>query len=464
MITSKRFQTVAGILTVCLLVGLVFPGPGPATERTIVRRITDLDHHNRSAGTFRALVIGINEYADPDIEDLDTAVADAQAVAEVLKEGYGFTVRTLINGQATKAKLYDALRGLAAAATPNDSLLIYYAGHGEIDLQFESEDGWWIPADARANQKYTYFDNVLVQHAIAKTKARHVLLISDSCYAGTLFGKERRLPPDITERYYLQMFNEQSRWGLTSGNKTPVSDAGSAGHSLFAYQLLKNLCQNDRPYMSIQELYVKIAPIIGNNSSQTPVCRPIKGVNDLGGELVFIRKGQTTDGITACNPFPLFADSGGTQIIIPPAEPTPARPGRLTVKSSVPGATVAINGQTFEGPLPKTFTIKQKGRYDVRVTRSGYEPYQDTVEMGLGETRELTAHLEKIDPGPVEPVAPVRPPDGEPKPGDTWTEPTTGMVFVWMGSPEMSSGRTIQMNGPAPGDADPGFLHGDGRR
>ncbi len=281
------------------------------TDRTIVRRITDLDHHNRSAGAFRALVIGINEYADPGIEDLDTAVSDARAVAEVLKEGYGFTVRTLINGQATKAKIYDALRGLAAAATPNDSLLIYYAGHGELDLQFDSEDGWWIPADARANQKYTYFDNVLVQQAIAKTKARHVLLISDSCYAGTLFGKQRSLPPDITERYYLKMFNEQSRWGLTSGNKTPVSDAGSAGHSLFAYQLLKHLCQNEHPYMSIQELYVKIAPIIGNNSSQTPICRPIKGVNDLGGELVFIRKGRTTAGISACNPFPLFFGPDG---------------------------------------------------------------------------------------------------------------------------------------------------------
>ena len=75
---------------------------------------------------------------------------------------------------------------------------------------------------------------------------------------------------------------------MTSGNKTPVSDVGSGGHSVFAYQLLKELRKNEKPYISIQELCTRIAPIVSNNSEQTPLCRPIRNTGDQGGEFVFV--------------------------------------------------------------------------------------------------------------------------------------------------------------------------------
>ncbi len=118
--------------------------------------------------------------------------------------------------------------------------------------------------------------------------ARHVLLISDSCYSGTLFGHSRAIPQAIDNKYYLNLYNEKSRWGMTSGNKTPVSDVGSGGHSVFAYQLLKELRKNEKPYISIQELCTRIAPIVSNNSEQTPLCRPIRNTGDQGGEFVFV--------------------------------------------------------------------------------------------------------------------------------------------------------------------------------
>jgi hypothetical protein len=54
------------------------------------------------------------------------------------------------------------------------------------------------------------------------------------------------------------------------------------------YQLLKELKQNDKPFISIQEIYTRIAPIISNNSQQTPLCRPIQNTGDQGGEFVFV--------------------------------------------------------------------------------------------------------------------------------------------------------------------------------
>jgi hypothetical protein len=251
--------------------------------------IEDLNHKSGKLGAFRALIIGINDYKDPKIPDLKTAESDAMAMAKLLKEHYGFQVKLIMGRGATKETIYRALRDLAVSTKSDDSVLIYYAGHGDFDRTYN--DGWWIPADARAGNPITYLDNVQVQKSMRSMNARHVLLISDSCYSGTLFGQSRAIPRAIDKKYYLNLYNEKSRWGMTSGNKTPVSDDGSEGHSVFAYQLLKELMKNQKPFMSIQELCIRIAPIVGNNSEQTPLCRPIRNTGDQGGEFVFVASG-----------------------------------------------------------------------------------------------------------------------------------------------------------------------------
>lgn len=246
----------------------------------------DLSHTSAKLGPYKAFIIGINDYQDSRIDDLHTAVKDAKEMATLLKIKYGFTVDLILEQQATKASIVKKLRKLVITTSPDDSILIYYAGHGDIDRVFN--DGWWIPWDAKAGESITYIDNTIVQKALRAMPARHVLLISDSCYSGMLFGQSRALPSLITDKYYLSLYNEKSRWGITSGNKNPVSDTGSKGHSVFAYQLLKVLSENTKLYISTQEIYNQIAPVIGNNSEQVPLCRPIRNTNDQGGEFIFV--------------------------------------------------------------------------------------------------------------------------------------------------------------------------------
>jgi hypothetical protein len=261
-----------------------------ATQVRGIRVIEELSHRSGKLGAYKALIIGINEYADPKIPDLDNAVNDATKIAGLLKTKYGFQFQMLLNERATKKAIYKALRKLVKTSKAADSVLIYFAGHGDLDRTYD--DGWWIPADARAGEPVTYFENVQIQKAMRSLKSRHVLLISDSCFSGTLFGKSRDMPPVIDDKYYLSLYNEKSRWGITSGNRTPVSDAGSGGHSVFAYHLIKALSQNAKPFLSTQEVYTDIAPIISNNSEQTPLCRPIRGTGDQGGEFIFIAAGK----------------------------------------------------------------------------------------------------------------------------------------------------------------------------
>ena len=279
---KRRATLFASLWLSLLLVSPSFAGNGFRKLQVV----SDLNHESGKLGTYRALVIGIDDYRDPRIPDLKTAVNDAKAMADVLKKRYGFKVQLLLNKEATRKALYQQLRRLAGMSKRGDSVLIYYAGHGDLDRQYN--DGWWIPVDAKAGDPVTYLDNIQVQKAMRNMKARHVLLVSDSCYSGTLFGQARALPPVITDKYYLALYNEKSRWGMTSGNKTPVSDDGTGGHSVFAYQLIKELNNNDKPFLSTQEVYTRIAPVIANNSAQTPLCRPILNTGDQGGEFVFV--------------------------------------------------------------------------------------------------------------------------------------------------------------------------------
>ena len=62
----------------------------------------------------------------------------------VLEKKYGFEVELLLNADydTTVNSLFNITRKLKS----DDNLLIYYAGHGEID---KSEDrGYWLPVDA----------------------------------------------------------------------------------------------------------------------------------------------------------------------------------------------------------------------------------------------------------------------------------------------------------------------------
>ena len=281
----KRTRYIA--VAVWIVISFALAGLSISAERGIqVKRVNDLSHESGKLGEYKALIIGINDYKGPKIPDLETPINDATTIAKVLKEKYGFKVELLLDRNATREAIYRGLRRLAASTKPNDSVLIYFAGHGDLDRTYD--DGWWIPADAIGGNPLTYLDNVQVQKAMKSMKARHVLLISDSCYSGTLFGKARSLPRVIDDKYYLSLYNEKSRWGMTSGNKTPVFDQGTGGHSVFAYQLIKELEKSDKPFVSTQEIYTRIAPVIANNSEQTPLCRPILNTGDQGGEFVFV--------------------------------------------------------------------------------------------------------------------------------------------------------------------------------
>jgi len=237
------------------------------------------------AGNYWALLIGIDDYHEA--PKLETAVKDVVGVREVLVGRYGFSddrVITLINAQATRTNIEHELYKLGQLAKADDSVFIYYAGHGQYDQ--DGRLGWWVPVEGQPRNPGTFITNSSIRDYIDGMKARHVYLVADSCFSGTLFGKARGMPP-INDQFYARLYAKQSRWGLTSGGTEPVADRGKGGHSIFAYHFIGLLKENPEPYLIPTQIYDRIASVIANNASQTPRSEPLQNAGDEGGQFVF---------------------------------------------------------------------------------------------------------------------------------------------------------------------------------
>jgi hypothetical protein len=243
----------------------------------------------------RALVIGINDYQDPEIRDLGTPLNDARALAAILKDKYGFTVKTLLDREATWNTIKQELDRLVESSSENDSALIYFGGHGVSNDKSDSDEaGWWLPADARKGEIKTYFSNTEIRAAMKAAQARHVLVVSDSCFAASLFGSFRSTEPEnrVKDKYYSKLYGVKSCWGLTSGGREPVMDDGADGHSMFAYHFLNLLQNNSQPIFCVQDVHQKLVRNVTNNSDQKPLCLPVIHTGGhLEGQFVFIEKG-----------------------------------------------------------------------------------------------------------------------------------------------------------------------------
>ena len=236
-------------------------------------------------GKVWALLIGIEEYDH--WPKLATPVRDIKALKETLISRYELSeerIRLIANKEASRQGILDGFEWVINEAGENDNVLIYYAGHGELD----KVTGYWIPVEAHQDKKGAYISNSNIRDYIGAMKAKHIYLVADSCFSGSLFaGAMRSKPPAITARYFEEVYNRLSRQGITSGGTEPVSDEGYEGHSVFAYYFLKALRENNEPYLTASSLFDRIAVPVSNNSKQTPVSRAIRDVRDEGGEFIF---------------------------------------------------------------------------------------------------------------------------------------------------------------------------------
>ncbi len=194
--------------------------PVPNTSEKNVRPLTPSAATPQSPphGTAtRAVVVGISDYQDPAIPDLRFAHRDAEAFVQWLRSPAGGglpedNVQPLLNEQATLGNMYKQLDWLVEQSREGDQAVIYFSGHGDIEVKTRMKEGFLLcynspPNNYRANAFAVYYLQDIVAQLSLDKKAR-VILITDACRAGKLAGNEIGGPQLTTAALQEQFSNE----------------------------------------------------------------------------------------------------------------------------------------------------------------------------------------------------------------------------------------------------------------
>jgi len=244
-------------------------------------------------GKYRAIVVGNNAYSDQKgiWKNLKTAVQGAKTVATLLQNDYGFSDVTLLLDVERK-EILSALQKLSKRVEPNDSVLVYYAGHGY--LEEDHRRGYWIPTDGQGFDNSTFIRNSTTRDEIniIAEKTKHTLLISDSCFSGSLLKAGVRGPrkTENIENYYKKVSNKKSVQVLAAGGNEFVDDSyRNSGQSPFTYFFVNELKNNTQRMISLSELASNLIKAVANNVEQTPMMGVLQGAGDELGDFVFAR-------------------------------------------------------------------------------------------------------------------------------------------------------------------------------
>lgn len=177
-----------------------------------------------------------------------------------------------------------ALEGYRRTLGDRDNLLIYYAGHGWLDE--EADEGYWLPVDASPESSVNWIPNATLSSSLKAIRAKHVLVVADSCYSGKLtrgISVRADRPPD----YLTRMARKRARVVLSSGGLEPVLDGGRGDHSVFAGAFLDALRENDG-IADTTTLFSRIRRDVMLGSDQTPELSDIRKSGHEGGDFLFV--------------------------------------------------------------------------------------------------------------------------------------------------------------------------------
>lgn len=201
-----------------------------------------------------AVIVGISEYANPNVTGLKFADRDADALASFLQkpEGGGFDqdhVRLLLNKDATLENLREALINFLSHAIDKDLVIIYFAGHG-------------LPDPARPSNLYllTYdtdpsilgtsaFPMWQIQDVLARyISAKRIVVFSDACHSGGMSVGFATRGMGLTESNPINQYLAdlaRSKEGIVVFTASAAGEVSQElpelNHGVFTYYLLKGM-------------------------------------------------------------------------------------------------------------------------------------------------------------------------------------------------------------------------------
>lgn len=190
----------------------------------------------------RAFIVGVSDYPAP-ITKLSAVANDVREVATLLASKRGvFTatgVSVLANKQATQQNILAGLQDIFTAATADETVFVYLAGHGAVEggeYYFVAHD-----TDPRA-VRTSSIPLSTIKSLFDKTKSTRAFLWLDFCHAGGILargGQADDLPAIRRALGAVQGHGKVIIAACTSSQS--AYESSTIGHGLFTDALLRGL-------------------------------------------------------------------------------------------------------------------------------------------------------------------------------------------------------------------------------
>ena len=234
-----------------VLAAVLLPLAGCKTsERGLtVRPVSDKGAFVRQGGGY-ALVVGISEYADPDIPDLKYAHRDALAWRDFFLSPRGGAfrpeqVRCLTNEQATRGNIINSISGFLNAAGPEDLVIVFFAGHGTPEHRKKT-----IPYLLCHDSRPGRYASTAIEMTDLKRKledyvnSQRVIVIADACHSAGTEGWQkgvRAASGDVADYWKKMSSSECGRSAVTASRVGELSREAlrwGGGHGVFSFYML----------------------------------------------------------------------------------------------------------------------------------------------------------------------------------------------------------------------------------
>ncbi|MCB0705950.1 MAG: caspase family protein [Saprospiraceae bacterium] len=204
-------------------------------EDAILRADTRITVDEDPAVKIWAVVIGVGRYGHMPV--LKFTDDDAYQIYAFLKSPQGGAIpddqiRLLIDEEATREHIMEAMQETFLRADRNDVVLFYFSGHGV--------EGSFLPVD------FDGYNNLLrhedITKLLGKSQAKHKIVLADACHSGGLLAMKEPVR-EMLNRYYSAF--EASDGGMallmsSRGEEFSLEDGGLRS-GVFSYFLVRGL-------------------------------------------------------------------------------------------------------------------------------------------------------------------------------------------------------------------------------
>jgi len=282
----------AGVVCIVLVALVSFGSASNAAIQIKVRAGTDSEEVLDLYSEYHALVVGIGEYRNG-WKELPNAVKDAEEVARMFGD-LGWEVDLVKNpdGQKLNLKLNELI--VDTAQDSDKGVLVWFSGHGHTQDKADGTPlGYLVPADAPDPYRdpggfmTTAINMDRILSVSNQIRAKHVLMIFDSCFSGTLFATTRSARPSP---YIQRKVAKPVRQFITAGQAEEVVPDYSVFHKTFLSGIEEGEADlNEDSYITGTELGSYLAEKVTNYSggSQNPVFGKIQNPSLDKGDFVF---------------------------------------------------------------------------------------------------------------------------------------------------------------------------------